>query len=68
MNDLIEALKIFAKYGNPHNPTHCLHDTLLVCIDPEDVSEEDTKRLAELDFSSSTEHDGCFYSFRFGAA
>ena len=30
MSDLIEALTIFLKYGNPRNPTHCEHDVLTI--------------------------------------
>jgi hypothetical protein len=48
-------------------PTHCEHDVLHVChIDPEDVSEEDTKRLDELGFIPD-EDEGGFMSFRFGS-
>lgn len=67
MKDLIEALQIFLKYGNPRNPTHCEHDVILVCINPSIVSEEDTKRLAALSFDPDT-GDNCFRSYRFGAA
>lgn len=66
MKDLIEALTIFAKYGDPHNPTHCEHDTLHVVIDPESVSVEDQKRLAELSFEADSY--GGFSSYRFGSA
>ncbi len=67
MNDLIEALKIFVKYGDPVYPTHCEHDILYVCIDQNLVSEEDKCRLRELHFYSD-EPDGGFYSHRFGSA
>lgn len=64
MKDLIEALQIFLKYGNPEYPTHCEHDKLTVCIDPADVSEEDKARLEELGF-----HEDCqdFYSYKYGS-
>lgn len=66
MDDLIEALTIFRKYGNPHNPTHCEHDELWVCgIDPSKVSEEDAARLDQLGFFAD---DEAFRSFRFGSA
>jgi hypothetical protein len=66
MSDLIEALQIFLKYGNPSRPTHCEHDTLHICgIEPEDVSEEDVVKLNKLGFHVSG--DG-FQSFRFGSA
>lgn len=68
MKDLIEALTIFLKYGNPRNPTHCEHDELTICgIEPEQVSAEDKARLDELGFFVS-DSDDCFRSFRFGSA
>jgi hypothetical protein len=66
MKDLIEALTIFLKYGNPHAPTHCEHDELLVDIKYEDVSAEDREKLEALSFHHCEEH-GCFRSFRFGS-
>lgn len=66
MKDLIEALTIFSKYGDPYCPTHCEHDVLCVMINYEEVSAEDRKRLAELSFNES-EH-GTFSSYRFGSA
>ncbi len=68
MKDLIEALTIFLKYGNPYSPTHCEHDVMLVMIDPEDVSAEDVEKLEALGFSASEEYECCFVSYRFGAA
>jgi hypothetical protein len=65
MKDLIEALTILLKYGNPYAPTHCEHDVLHVCIDPAQVSEEDKIRLAKLSFRPDTM--GGFHSFRFGS-
>jgi hypothetical protein len=66
MEDLIEALQILLKYGNPRNPTHCEHDTLNVDINSEKVSEEDIKRLDELGFFID-EDDNTFSSYRFGS-
>jgi len=70
MKDLIEALTIFLKYGNPRNPTHCEHDVLTICgIDPGKVSAADEKRLETLGFFiSDSDGDPCFQSFRFGSA
>lgn len=69
MNDLIEALTILSKYANPAYPTHCEHDVLTVMVDPALVSEEDLKRLEELDFTPGSEYsDEVFTSFRFGSA
>jgi len=67
MDDLIEALLIFRKYGNPEWPTHCEHDVMHVSIDPHDVSEEDIDRLDELGFFEDDEFD-CFKSYKFGSA
>lgn len=66
MNDLIEALQICAKY-EPDNkyPTTCEHDMLTICVDESLFSEEDIKRLDELDFFVG-EYGG-FCSFRFGS-
>lgn len=68
MDDLIEALQIMRKYGNPKHPTNCEHDVLRVYVDPEKVSDEDKKRLDELGFSPDDELDGgCFKSYKFGS-
>ncbi|HEY6019626.1 MAG TPA: hypothetical protein VIY48_06925 [Candidatus Paceibacterota bacterium] len=68
MKDLIEALTIFLKYGDPHYPTHCEHDELTICgIDPEQVSDEDKETLEGLGFFVSEEDEGVFKSFRFGS-
>lgn len=66
MEDLIKALQIFLKYGNPRNPTHCEHDVMFVAIDPADVSEDDKDKLNDLGFYSDDE-DGGFKSYRFGS-
>lgn len=68
MEDLIKALQIFLKYGNPQWPTWCEHDCLHVCdIDPKKVSVEDITELERLGFLVDEEEDG-FMSFRFGSA
>jgi hypothetical protein len=68
MEQLILALQIFLKYGNPSRPTNCDHDELTICgISPDDVSEEDKKKLAEFGFFVS-ESDNCFKSFKYGSA
>ena len=66
MEDLIKALQIFLKYGNPAYPTHCEHDELYVMVDPSIVSEEDTALLATLSFEP--DHLGTFASRKFGSA
>lgn len=67
MEDLIEALQIFMKYcGNVKYPTICDHDVLVVnVVSPDQVSEEDTKRLDELGFFPY--EDYAFASYRFGS-
>ncbi len=67
MEDLIKALQIFLKYGNPDYPTHCEHDVLYVDINPEKVSEEDLKKLDKLGFIPDEEYDAGFKSYQFGS-
>lgn len=70
MDDLIEALTILRKYGNPEWPTHCEHDVLTVDIDPSLVSKEDLAKLDELGFFPGDGGDcaeDCFQSFKFGS-
>lgn len=65
MSDLIKALTILLKYGDPDHPTNCSHDLLYVATDPEKVSAEDIATLDELGFFP---HDDMgFGSFRFGS-
>ena len=70
MKDLIEALQILLKYGNPSYPTHCEHDVLTISeIKPSDVSDTDKARLAQLGFRVSNEYgEERFQSYRFGSA
>ena len=71
MKNLIEALQIFLKYGNPDYPTHCEHDVLHICgIEPDDVSDLDKERLQKLGFLLPDEDDDDegFFSFTFGSA
>lgn len=67
MNDLLEALTIFAKYTDAAHPTCCEHDTLYVLVTPSQVTATDTERLIALGFEPS-QSDGHFYSNRFGSA
>ena len=67
MDQLIEALQILRKYGNPSSPTWCEHDTMHFCINPELVSDEDKKKLEELDVLCNEDEED-FYSFRYGSA
>jgi hypothetical protein len=66
MSDLIEALTIFRKYANPHNPTHCEHDVLTI-MDVGEMTAEDAARVKALGFFW-TEDEECWQSFRFGSA
>jgi len=65
MDDLIKALQIFRKYGNPKWPTWCEHDCLHVDIDPDIVTDKDKSTLDELGFIAD-EEDG-FMSHKFGS-
>jgi len=68
MEDLIKALQILLKYGNPDYPTICIHDELcIVGINPEDISKEDIIELDILGFIVDAE-ESRIYSFRFGSA
>jgi hypothetical protein len=64
MSDLIKALQIFLKYGDPRWPTHCEHDVLYVMIDPSIISKDDLSTLDEIGFFDNGDH---FESFRFGS-
>jgi len=66
MDDLIEALIILRKYGNPAYPTHCEGEVLFVDVLPREVIEEDMNRLNNLGFSPNSEGTG-FESFKFGS-
>ena len=72
MKELIEALQILLKYGDPGYPTHCEHDVMIICgIDPRKVSDVDKAKLDELGFFVTDEYDeeaGNFTSFKYGSA
>ncbi len=67
MEDLIKALTILLKYGNPKYPTNCSHDELTINSEiwPDMVSEEDKAELEKLGFT--LDEYGCFHSFRYGS-
>ena len=72
MDDLIKALTIFRKSGNPRCPTHCEHDVMQICgIKTDKVTEEDRIELKKLGFELG-DPDGCgencYNSYRFGRA
>jgi len=64
MDDLIEALQIFAKYGNPQFPTSCRGTSLYVNISYDAVSLPDRERLSALGFDYEEYGDG-FSSTRY---
>ena len=66
-DEIVAAIRIFQRYGNPDRPFHCAHDILMVCISPNEVSEEDKEELDSLGFYPDFENDG-FHSFRYGSA
>lgn len=72
MNELIEALQIFAKYLTEDDqanrwPTQCSHDTLTINVRADAVTDQaDRDRLAKLGFHRAPDED-CWYSFRFGS-
>lgn len=70
MDDLIKALQILRKYGNPQFPTHCEHDVMMVVgINPDIVSNDDKQELENLGFFVSNKYgESMFQSFRFGSA
>lgn len=66
MENLIKALQILLKYGNPDYPFQCEHDMVYVCgIDPDDVTGEDTAELKALGFVIE---DDQFVSYKYGSA
>ena len=66
MEDLIKALQILLKYGNPDYPTNCEHDVLYICgIDADSVSEEDVEELDKLGFFVND--DNGFSSYKYGS-
>ena len=68
MEDLIKALQILLKYGNPKYPTVCEHDILyIVGIDLKKISIEDITELENLGFNINIEESE-IYSYKFGSA
>lgn len=69
MSDLIKALQILLKYGDPRWPTICEHDVMYFCVDPAVVSAEDKAALDSLGvFVGTVGGDKTFMSHRFGSA
>ena len=66
MDDLIKALQILRKYGNPTYPTHCKHDVMYVEINSQLVTTADMAALDALGFAPD-DHGKGFESTRFGS-
>jgi hypothetical protein len=67
LENLIKALQILNKYGNPSYPTNCEHAEFRVYkIDPSKVSKEDLEELESYDFIAE-EANECFISFEYGS-
>ncbi len=66
MDDLIKALTILRKYGNPEYPTHCGHEVMYINIPHSEVSEEDLMRLEALGFDKENGGTG-FRSYKYGS-
>ena len=68
MEDLIQALSIFARYTKAYAPTHCEHDVFYVVgVGKDTPSAEEKNRLETLGFFWS-EDNNAWASFRFGSA
>ena len=66
MKDLIKALQILLKYGNPKFPFACEHETLyIVGIDANNITEEDKIELRSLGFIINNSE---IYSYKYGSA
>ena len=66
MKDLIKALQILLKYGNPKRPFICKFDECRVLdIDPRDVSKDDITRLKDLGFSIYNKDVRFFYMTKY---
>lgn len=65
MDDLIKALTILRKYGNPARPTDCEHDQLIVNVPYDQVSQEDKDALQILGFHKGDDNN--FMSYKFGS-
>lgn len=68
MSDLIKALQIFLKYGDPMYPSSGEHDVFLLPSyrDRDFIGAEDREALNKLSFYFIEEY-GCWGSYRFGS-
>lgn len=65
---IIRAFTIFNKYTDTQWPTHCEHDIMYVCVEPDKVSAEDRAELEGLGFEPDGDNPESFSSYRFGSA
>lgn len=65
LQELIEALQIFAKYPHEKYSTGAGHDVFYVNVDPKIVSDEDKIKLEELGFFTGEQADDedWFYTY-----
>lgn len=66
IQELLEAVQIFAKYDDGQYPINAAHDEIRFYVDPEKVTEADVITLSELGFDVDDEYD-CFHSFKYGS-
>ncbi len=67
MEDLIKALQIFLKYGNPKYPFYCADEVLQVHeYNISIFSDEDIEELEELSFYWDEDNE-CFSSSKYGS-
>jgi anti-sigma regulatory factor (Ser/Thr protein kinase) len=69
MEDLISALKVFARYQEAtHWPTNCSHDQLAIMdVTRDQMSDVDIATVEALDFIWDADEE-YWFSFRFGSA
>lgn len=69
IDDLIKALTLVAPYmQDVTSPTHCEHDSLYLCVEPEKLPEHILETLDALGFHEDFEFGYTLVSGRFGSA
>jgi hypothetical protein len=61
----IEVVTILGSYLDPNDtlPVCCEHDQMWICVDPDEVSDEHKRRLAELGWDPDESNEG-FQSYQ----
>jgi hypothetical protein len=68
MEELIEALQIFAKYSCTNYPTHCEHDIFMIAgVGENDMSAADVAAVQKIGFSWNDEYSS-WISYKYGSA